>query len=166
MRNNWKKLMAAFCAASMLMTLPGVSVYAAVFTYEDPIENVESAADEIDKSWDTPEEDVIFERTEIATETVEPTIGDAALTEIMEDPSEAVDDAYVDVPDSEDEAEAVDRLEESGFSVNDEPFEETVGNYYIIGDGVEAQLYPDSGFLHLCDAVILVILYFFYLISR
>lgn len=29
MKNKWRNLMAAFCAASMLMALPGVSVYAA-----------------------------------------------------------------------------------------------------------------------------------------
>ena len=53
MKNNWKKLMAAFCAASMLVILPGLSVYATeaaapTIGDEAPAEITEEPAEIID----------------------------------------------------------------------------------------------------------------------
>ena len=116
--------MAVFCAASMLMTLPGVSVYAAELTREDVIEDFEATPNEDNL------EDVIFEEPDIAREAVEPTISDVASTEMTEDPAEVPDPAKVEelYPEEQEDAEmTVEQSEENGVSLNDLPIEELVG---------------------------------------
>ena len=139
--------MAAFCAASMLMTLPGVSVYAADLIHADSIENVESTADEMDKSEDMLEEDIILEEAGIPAEAAEPS-DDAAFTGMSEEPAETLEHAEVEVPDlkeQEDAAETVDRPEEYSLIADDVPNEETGVAYYTVGNGVEATYDPDTG---------------------
>ena len=63
MKNTWRKLMAAFCAAAMLITLPGVSAYAA----------------------DSANEDSIGSYEEIDAETIEPSSEGEAQPEIAEE---------------------------------------------------------------------------------
>ena len=152
MKKTWRKLITALCVASMLMTSLGVSVYAADLTPYDTVENAPATADELEKSVDIPEEDIALEDQKIEAEAVEQAGDEAAFTEMSEDPAEAVDDVDADVPAAEDEAEAVDQSEEIGLSVKDETQEETVGNYYIIGDGVAADFSPDSGYLYIYSA--------------
>ena len=50
MKKRWKKLLAAVCAASMLMTLPGVSVYAAEMSEPEDIEICEEMPDETEEA--------------------------------------------------------------------------------------------------------------------
>ncbi|MBR3171985.1 MAG: BspA family leucine-rich repeat surface protein [Lachnospiraceae bacterium] len=116
MNNNWKKLMAAFCAASMLMTLPGISVYA-----------VES---------ETPSEAEPSDAITTPTDIVEEPVEDAVLTEVeAPDPEE-----------QEDSAETVDLPDEYSLPTEDNMTEESVGvKQYKVGDGVTATFDPETG---------------------
>ena len=147
--------MAAFCAASMVMTLPGVSVYAAEPNREDVIENFEETPDKVDKNEDILE-DIIFEEPDIAQEAVEPTISDAAPEEMTEVPAEVPDPAEVKdlYPEDQEDAEmTVEQSEENGVSLNDLPIEELVGaTSYTVGDGVLATFDPDTGSIELMTA--------------
>ena len=129
MKNTWRKLMAAFCAAAMLITLPGVSAYAADSANEDSIESYE----------------------EIDAETIEPTSEGEAQPEIAEESAEAVDSTGLDAPyfeEQEYEAENLDLPEEYFIQENDSTSEEIVGaKTYTVGDGVTATFDPDYGIL-------------------
>ena len=61
MKNSCRKLVAAFCAVSMFMTLPGISVYAADTHYEDIGESIEAMEDKAEIDGDFPEEDSVYE---------------------------------------------------------------------------------------------------------
>ena len=155
MKNKWRKLMAVFCAASMLMSLPGVSVYAAELTREDVTEDFGATPDEVDKNEDILE-DVIFEEPDIAQEAMEPTISDAAPAEMTEGPAEVPDPAKVEelYPEEQEDAEmTAEQSEENGVSLNDLPIEELVGaTSYTVGDGVLATFDPDTGSIELMTA--------------
>ena len=129
MKNTWRKLMAAFCAAAMLITLPGVSAYAADSANEDSIESYE----------------------EIDAETIEPSSEGEAQPEIAEESAEAVDSTGLDAPhfeEQEDTAESVDLPEEHNIQEDDSTSEEIVGaKTYTVGDGVTATFDPDYGIL-------------------
>ena len=103
MKNTMRKLLAAACAASMLMTLPGVSVYAAELTSVDTIESASATLHELNKSGDLLEEDIALESSDIAAEIVEQSGGDAAFAEMSEDPAEIIDPREVDLSDSEEQ---------------------------------------------------------------
>ena len=90
MKKTWRKLIAAFCAASMLMTLPGVLVYAADTEYEDIIESIEAISDEAEMDDDYLEEGSGYEEPNIAAE-AEPSDDINALTDIVEEPAEDTD---------------------------------------------------------------------------
>ena len=89
MKNNWRKLVAAFCSISMLMTIPGVSAYASSPIYEDMVESYVELPVEED-AGDVLEENSAYEEPEIMAEAVVPS--NEALTEI---PEEAT--AYADL---------------------------------------------------------------------
>ncbi len=122
MKNNWRKIVTAFCAATMLMTMPGMSVYAADPTHEDVIESFAATAEVVDEPGDILEEDINFEEPEIIEE--------------------------VEVPNPEEEedaAETVDLPQEDSLTTEEEPIEELVGATYTVGDGVKATFFPDTG---------------------
>ena len=108
--------MAALCAVSMLMTLPGISVYA-----------VES---------ETPSEAEPSDAITTPTDIVEEPVEDAVLTEVeTPDPEE-----------QEDSAETVDLPDEYSLPTEDNMTEESVGvKQYKVGDGVTATFDPDTG---------------------
>ena len=140
--------MAAFCAASMFMTLPGLSVYAADSTYKNVIESFEPSADEVDNFGDILEEDINFEETDIAAEAVDSTINGADFIGMSEDSAETLDPAEVNAPDSEeheDVAETVDQSEEYSLIEDDMPDEETGVPYYTVGNGVQATYDTNTG---------------------
>ena len=74
MKNTWRKLVAAFCAAAMLIALPGVSAYAA----------------------DSVNEDSIVSYEEIDAETIEPSSEGEAQPGIAVESTEAVDGTGLD----------------------------------------------------------------------
>ena len=117
MKNSFRKLLAAFCAASMIMTLPGISAYAEEL--ETPVEVFE-LSDDI-----TTPLDIVEEPAEVS-----------ALTEVeAPDPEE-----------QEDSAETVDLPDEYSLSTEDNMTEESVGvKQYKVGDGVTATFDPDTG---------------------
>ena len=135
MKNTWKKLMAALCAASLLLTLPGVAVYAAG--------------------------DDFSEEPEMAAEAVEQSDDIVAPTEVLEEPAESIDPAEVDVPypedaeDVENATQTVDLPEEYDLPSEDIPAEETVGapsGTYQVGDGVYAIYDSETGSITLYSA--------------
>ena len=117
MKNSFRKLLAAFCAASMIMTLPGISAYAEEL--ETPVEVFE-LSDDI-----TTPLDIVEEPAEVS-----------ALTEVeAPDPKE-----------QEDSAETVDLPDEYSLPTEDNMTEESVGvKQYKVGDGVTATFDPDTG---------------------
>ena len=117
MKNSFRKLLAAFCAASMIMTLPGISAYAEEL--ETPVEVFE-LSDDI-----TTPLDIVEEPAEVS-----------ALTEVeAPDPEE-----------QEDSAETVDLPDEYSLPTEDNMTEESVGvKQYKVGDGVTATFDPDTG---------------------
>ena len=129
MKNTWRKLVAAFCAAAMLIALPGVSAYAA----------------------DSVNEDSIVSYEEIDAETIEPSSEGEAQPGIAVESTEAVDGTGLDEPypeEQEDTAEKLDLPEEYYIQEDDTTSEETVGsNTYTVGDGVTATFDPDYGIL-------------------
>ena len=141
MKNIWKIMLAAILAASMLMTTPGLSIYAADLTDEEIIESCEEAAGEMEIAGDT-QEDSAYVESEIAEEAEEQP--GEVLTEITEEPAENVEPAEVDTTDSEErehETATVDMPEKYAFSAEDMSAEETVGaasGEYTVGDGVQA----------------------------
>ena len=84
MKNTWKIMLAAILAASMLMTTPGLSIYAADLTDEEIIESCEEAAGEMEIAGDTQEDSAYIE-SEIAEEAEEQP--GEVLTEITEEPA-------------------------------------------------------------------------------
>ena len=134
-------MLAAILAASMLMTTPGLSIYAADLTDEEIIESCEEAAGEMEIAGDT-QEDSAYVESEIAEEAEEQP--GEVLTEITEEPAENVEPAEVDTTDSEErehETATVDMPEKYAFSAEDMSAEETVGSAsgeYTVGDGVQA----------------------------
>ena len=146
MKNTWKIMLAAILAASMLMTTPGLSIYAADLTDEEIIESCEEAAGEMEIAGDT-QEDSAYVESEIAEEAEEQP--GEVLTEITEEPAENVEPAEVDTTDSEErehETATVDMPEKYAFSAEDMSAEETVGaasGDYTVGEGVMATY--DSG---------------------
>ena len=132
MKNTWRKLMAALCVASLLITLPGVSVYAA--------------------------EGDFFEEPAMAAEAVEQSGDIVAPTETLEEPAEAIDPAEVEVDasypeDTEDAAETVDLPMEYDLPSEDIPAEETAGSAtYKVGDGVYAIYDSETGGITLYSA--------------
>ena len=150
MKNSCRKLVAAFCAVSMFMTLPGISVYAADTHYEDIGESIEAMEDKAEIDSDFPEEDSVYEEPDIASE-VEPSDDINALADIVEQPAEDADLADAETPDpeeQEDSAETVDLAEEYSLPAEDAPDEEKVGvgsGTYQVGDGVYALYNADEG---------------------
>ena len=153
MKKTWRKLIAAFCAASMLMTLPGVLVYAADTEYEDIIESIEVISDEAEMDDDYLEEGSGYEEPNIAAE-AEPSDDINALTDIVEEPAEDAVLAESETPDleeQEDAAEAVDLPEKYSLPAEDTPIEEILGGgsgTYQVGDGVYALYDADKGAVH------------------
>ena len=147
--NKWKKLIAGFCAASMLMTMPGVSVYAAEPTDAEIIEVSEEIPDYVESIENNPEEVVDTVEQEIVTEAADISADDVAPAEILEDPAEYAELVEEDVhsPETqEDVAETADwALEHTS------PEEETLTgataepNVYRVGDGVTATYDVDTG---------------------
>ena len=129
MKNTWRKLVAAFCAAAMLIALPGVSAYAA----------------------DSVNEYSIVSYEEIDAETIEPSSEGEAQPGIAVESTEAVDGTGLDEPypeEQEDTAEKLDLPEEYYIQEDDTTSEESVGsNTYTVGDGVTATFDPDYGTL-------------------
>ena len=129
MKNTWRKLVAAFCAAAMLIALPGVSAYAA----------------------DSVNEYSIVSYEEIDAETIEPSSEGEAQPGIAVESTEAVDGTGLDEPypeEQEDTAEKLDLPEEYYIQEDDTTSEELVGsNTYTVGDGVTATFDPDYGTL-------------------
>ena len=129
MKNTWRKLVAAFCAAAMLIALPGVSAYAA----------------------DSVNEDSIVSYEEIDAETIEPSSEGEAQPGIAVESTEAVDGTGLDEAypeEQEDTAENLDLPEEYYIQEDDTTSEESVGsNTYTVGDGVTATFDPDYGTL-------------------
>ena len=130
--------MAALCAASLLLTLPGMSVYAADVICEDSVENAEELPDEVEEAGNIPEEKPAYKEPELIEEAI--------------DPAE-VDTFYPE--DTEDVAETEDLPEEYGLPSEDIPGEETVGagsGIYTVGDGVGAKYDSDTGSIELFSA--------------
>ena len=129
MKNTWRKLMAAFCAAAMLITLPGVSAYAADSVNEDSIGSYE----------------------ETDAEMIEPSSEGEDQPEIAEESAEAVDSTGLYAPyaeEQEDTAETADLPEEYYIQEDDTTSEEIVGTKtYTVGNGVTATFDPDYGTL-------------------
>ena len=121
--------MAAFCAASVLASIPGVSVYAADLVNEEMIESSEELPGEAEEVEELSEKDSAYEEPEIVEEAVEPSALDVATTDLSEEPAETVESVETDVPYSEDSEDA----------------EETVGAIYTVGNGVQASFYLNSG---------------------
>ena len=147
MKKTWRKLLAAVCAASMLMTLPGVSVYAADMSEPEDIEICEEMTDETEKSGDTLKEDKDSLEPEIAAEALEQP-EDTALTEMPEEAAETVESVEIDElyqEEQEDVAETVDLPTENVKIDEATPTEEIVGATYTVGNGVKATYYPDTG---------------------
>ena len=148
--NKWKKLIAGFCAASMLMTMPGVSVYAAEPTDAEIVESIETIPDEAEIEGDFPEGGSVYEEPYIAAE-AEPSDDINALTDIVEEPAEDAVLADAETPDpeeQEDSAETVDLPEEYSLPAEDAAVEEKVGvgsGTYQVGDGVYALYNADEG---------------------
>jgi hypothetical protein len=129
MKNTWRKLMAAFCAAAMFITLPGVSAYAADFANEDSIGSYE----------------------EIDAEMIEPSSEGETQPEIAEESAEAVESTCLYAPyaeEQEDTAETADLPEEYYIQEDETTYEEIVGTKtYTVGNGVTAKFDPDYGTL-------------------
>ena len=157
MMNTSRKLLATFCAASMLMTMPGVSAYAADITHEDIIESCEELTDKAEKYGDIHEDDSAYEGSENDAEAVEQP--SEALTEMSEESVEKIDLAEVDAPDPEereDSTDIVDMSEEYKISTNDTSIEETVGigsGTYTVGDRVKATYNSDTGSIELYSTI-------------
>lgn len=156
--NTCRRLLATFCAASMLMTMPGVSAYAADLNHDEIIESCEELPVEAENYGDAHEDDSAYEGSENDAEAVEEP--SEALNEIPVEPAENAElsetealnpeereDAGVIVPEEqEDAAVTVDLPEEYGLSTDDASQEEIGGNEsgsYSVGDGVRATY--DSG---------------------
>ena len=137
MKNTWRKVMAAFCAASVLASIPGVSVYAADLVNEEMIEISEELPGEAKEVEELSEKDSAYEEPEIVEEAVEPSALDVATTDLSEEPAETVESVETDVPYSEDSEDA----------------EETVGAIYTVGNGVQASFYLNSGRIMLFNVV-------------
>ena len=149
MKNKWKKLIAVFCAASVLMTMPGVSAYAAEPTDAEIIEIDEEISDDVENTENTEEEVVVTAEQEIVTE-AEDLSGDAvAPTELSEDPAESVELAEEDAPSPEtqdDAAETAYGTEELTAPAEDILTGATAEpNVYRVGDGVTATYDVDTG---------------------
>ena len=146
---KWKKLIAGFCVASMFMTMPGVSAYAAEPTDAEFVEISEEIPDDAQNTESITEEVVDAAEEEIVTETVDVSVDDVAPAEILEDPAEYAELAEEDAPSpetQEDVAETADwALEHTS------PEEETLTgataepNVYRVGDGVTATYDVDTG---------------------
>ena len=150
MKQTWRKLLTAFCAASMLMTLPGVSVYAADTDYESIVESIEAVRDETEMDGGFLEEGSVYEEPEFAAEVVESSDDISASTDIDEDPAEDAVFADAETPDpeeQEDSAETIDLPEEHSLLSEDVFEEESIGDYgyYVVGDGVAALYDSDTG---------------------
>jgi hypothetical protein len=107
MKNTWRKVMAAFCAASVLASIPGVSVYAADLVNEEMIESSEELPGEAEEVEELSEKDSAYEEPEIVEEAVEPSALDVVPTDLSEEPAESVESAETDAPYSDDSEETV-----------------------------------------------------------
>ena len=147
---KWKKIIAGLCVASMLMTMPGGSVYAAEPTDAEIVESIETIPDEAEIEGDFPEGGSVYEEPYIAAE-AEPSDDINALTDIVEEPAEDAVLAEAETPDpeeQEDSAETVDLPEEYSLLAEDAAVEEKVGvgsGTYQVGDGVYALYNADEG---------------------
>ena len=154
--NKWKKLIAGVCTVSMLMTMPGVSVYAAEPQHEESIESIVTIADEAEIEGDFPEGGSVYEEPYIAAE-AEPSDDINALTDIVEEPAEdaVLPDAETPDPEEqEDSAETVDLPEEYSLPAEDAAVEEKVGvgsGIYEVGDGVIAFYNDDEGSIYFAN---------------
>ena len=157
MMNTIRKLLATFCAASMLMTMPGVSVYAADLTHEDIIESCEELTDEAEEYGDIHEDDSAYEGSENDAEVVEQQ--SEALTEMSEASEDNTDLVEVEAPDpeeQEDSTDIVDISEEYELSIDDTSIEEIVGigsGTYTVGDRVKATFNSDTGSIELYSTI-------------
>ena len=127
MKNIRIKLIAALCAASMLMTMPGMSVYAQDSSHEEINRNYVELPDDVVKADELMEEDFSLEEPEIIEEEEAP------------NPQEDV-------------AESVDEPLEYNLPADDISIEEVLGAdaYSLtVGDGVNASYDPDSGYIYL-----------------
>ena len=154
--NKWKKLIAGFCAASMLMTMPGGSVYAAEPQHEESIESIEAIADEAEIDGDFQKDSSVYEEPDIAAE-AEPSDDFNALTDMVEEPAEDAVLPEAETPDpeeQEDSAETVDLPEEYSLPAEDATVEEKVGvdtGIYEVGDGVIAFYNADEGSVYFAN---------------
>ena len=127
MKNIRIKLIAALCAASMLMTMPGMSVYAQDSSHEEINRNYVELPDDVVKADELMEEDFSLEEPEIIEEEEAP------------NPQEDVE-------------ESVDEPLEYNLPADDISIEEVLGAgaYSLtVGDGVNASYDPDSGYIYL-----------------
>ena len=146
---KWKKLIAGFCVASMFMTMPGVSAYAAEPTDAEFVEISEEIPDDAQNTESITEEVVDAAEEEIVTETVDVSVDDVAPAEILEDPAEYAELAEEDAPSPETQEDAAETAD--GTLEHTAPEEETLTgataepNVYRVGDGVTATYDVDTG---------------------
>ena len=146
---KWKKLIAGFCVASMFMTMPGVSAYAAEPTDAEFVEISEEIPDDAQNTESITEEVVDAAEQEIVTETVDVSVDDVAPAEILEDPAEYAELAEEDAPSPETQEDAAETAD--GTLEHTAPEEETLTgataepNVYRVGDGVTATYDVDTG---------------------
>ena len=147
MKNSYRKLLAAFCAVSVLITLPGVSTFAEEIVDEDLIESLDEKTNGQD--GDLLEENACFVEPEVMEDTIDPANGGWAQTEISDDPAKMLtpeETDAVDPEDQEDSAETVDLPDEYSLPTEGNMPEESVGvKQYKVGDGVTATFDPDTG---------------------
>ena len=146
---KWKKLIAGFCVASMFMTMPGVSAYAAEPTDAEFVEISEEIPDDAQNTESITEEVVDAAEQEIVTEAVDISVDDVAPAEILEDPAEYAELAEEDAPSPETQEDAAETAD--GTLEHTAPEEETLTgataepNVYRVGDGVTATYDVDTG---------------------
>ena len=147
MKNSCRKLLAAFCAVSILITLPGVSTFAGEIDDEDLIESFEEKTN--GKDGDLLEENACFVEPEAMAETIDSANDGLAQIDVPDDPAKMLIPEETDAADpeeQEDSAETVDLPDEYSLSTEDNMTEESVGaKQYKVGDGVTATFDPDTG---------------------
>ena len=154
--NKWKKLIAGVCTVSMLMTMPGGSVYAAEPTDAEIVESIETIPDEAEIDGDFQKDSSVYEEPDIAAE-AEPSDDFNALTDMVEESAEdaVLPDAETPDPEEqEDSAETVDLPEEYSLPAEDAAIEEKVGvdsGIYEVGDGVIAFYNDDEGSIYFAN---------------
>ena len=147
MKNSCRKLLAAFCTVSILITLPGVSTFAGEIDDEDLIESFEEKTN--GKDGDLLEENACFVEPEAMAETIDSANDGLAQIDVPDDPAKMLIPEETDAADpeeQEDSAETVDLPDKYSLSTEDNMTEESVGaKQYKVGDGVTATFDPDTG---------------------